>query len=483
MAALGKLLFGELVEEFGKAAAPTIRKVLRYLGADASPQAARAAVQKQLPNQNATTSVPRQAATPPKPKKKTPAAKTEKTLAARPAAQPNPLRVIMDEYGVGIADRMSGMFDADTPLSEWRAVADRLSTTDANRASPYFRRPGDEPIVTQAGRMGLPVVGRELAEAQHPSKFGIFSKYKTAKPVSETEVEVSPFAVLPRDRRFDMGRLENAKIVSLFGDRLRAGDTILGVDGLPVNVRTHGGPLFGALQEALGGKGAWASEYGQLAGLRREILAGLEAGVPVFGAYTPMGPGALNQTLEMTDLLHQMAQNSPILKRDLAVFNRKASDLLPGYAGLLHEEAPMQMRDLTQGQRKAFVAQLDKSEMLKQGFPSVPSARYALTEEDLIDAPAGASGYSFVEFGPESLKSMEGGIDHPTYPDRMEGTFEGRGAFVPFDMMFPDFVRSRRAGGDPAGSDLRAFELKKPSQVMNSEDFDRLMQYLRLVGE
>jgi len=411
------------------------------------------------------------------------AAKTERPLAAQPAAQPNPLRVIMDEYGVGIADRMSGMFDADTPLSEWRAVADRLSTTDANRASPYFRRPGDEPIVTQAGRMGLPVVGRELAEAQHPSKFGIFSKYKTAKPVSETEVEVSPFAVLPRNRRFDMGRLENAKIVSLFGDRLRAGDTILGVDGLPVNVRTHGGPLFGALQEALGGKGGWASEYGQLAGLRREILAGLEAGVPVFGAYTPMGPGALNQTLEMTDLLHQMAQNSPILKRDLAVFNRKASDLLPGYAGLLHEEAPMQMRDLTQGQRKAFVAQLDKSEMLKQGFPSVPSARYALTEEDLIDVPAGASGYSFVEFGPESLKSMEGGIDHPTYPDRMEGTFEGRGAFVPFDMMFPDFVRSRRAGGDPAGSDLRAFELKKPSQVMNPEDFDRLMRYLYLVGE
>jgi len=78
VAALGKLLFGELVEEFGKAAAPTIRKVLRYLGADASPQAARAAVQKQLPNQNATTSVPRQAATPPKPK--------DKPLAARPAA-------------------------------------------------------------------------------------------------------------------------------------------------------------------------------------------------------------------------------------------------------------------------------------------------------------------------------------------------------------------------------------------------------------
>lgn len=406
-----------------------------------------------------------------------------RTVAAKAATPQNPLRVIMDEYGAGIADRMSGMFDADTPLSEWREVADRLSTTEANRASPYFRRPGDEPIVTQAARMGLPVVGRELAEAQHPGKFGIFSKYKTPKPVSETEVEVSPFAVLPRNRQFDMNRLENAKIVSLYGDRLRSGDTILSVNGLPVNVRTHGGPLFGALQEALGGKGGWASEYGALAPLRKEILAGLEAGVPVFGAYTPMGPGALNQTIEMTDLLHQMAQSSPIRKRDLAVFDKEARSIIPGYAGLLHEEAPMQMRDLTQGQRKAFVARLDNAKKLAAGFPSVPSARYALTEEDLIDVPAGASGYSFVEFGPESLKSIEGGIEHPTYPDRMEGTFEGRGPFVPFDMLFPEFVRSRRVGGDPAGSDLRSLELKKPSQVMNPEDFDRLMQYLYLVGE
>lgn len=452
--------------------------------------------QQTRPSQKKAASTSQQVTTPPKPKAETLpaqgsslAAKTEtpptqgRTLAARVASPQPPLRVIMDEYGPEVAERMSGMFSADDPISVWREAADRLATQYANRASPYFSRPGDEPIVTQAGRMGLPVVGRELAEAQHPSKFGIFSKYKTPVPVSETEVEVSPFAVLPRDRRFDMNRLENAKIVSLYGDRLRAGDTITSVNGLPVNVRTHGGPFFGALQEALGGNAGWASEYGALAPLRREILEGLEAGLPVFGAYTPMGPGALNQTIEMTDLLHQLARNSPILKRDLAVFDKEASSIIPGYAGLLHEEAPMQMRDLTQGQRKAFVAKLDSAKRLGEGFPSVPAARYALTEEDLLDVPAGASGYSFVEFGPESLKSLEGGIEHPTYADRMAGTFEGRGSFVPFDMLFSDFVRSRRAGGDPAGSDLRSLELKKPSQVMDPENFDRLMRYLYLVGE
>lgn len=405
-----------------------------------------------------------------------------RTLAARVAPAQPPLQVIMDEYGPEVAERMSGMFSADDPISVWREAADRLATQYANRASPYFRRPGDEPLVTQAGRMGLPVVGRALAEAQHPSKFGIFSKYKTPKSVYDTEVEASPFAVIPRNRQFDMNRLENAKIISLYGDRLRAGDTILGVDGLPVNVRTHGGPFFGALQEALGGDAGWASEYGALASIRRQIREGLEAGVPVFGAYTPMGPGAVNQTIEMTDLLHQMAQNSPIRKRDLAVFNKDMGNIIPGYAGLLDEDAPMQMRDLTQGQRKAFVEELDKAKMLGQGFPSVPAARYALTEPDLIDVPAGASGYSFVEFGPESLKSIEGGIDHPTYPDRMAGTFEGRGPFVPFDMLFPKFVGDRRASGDPAGSDLRSLDLKKPSQGMDPEAFDRLMRYLYLLG-
>jgi hypothetical protein len=348
-------------------------------------------------------------------------------------------------------------------------------------ASPKtdFERPSVSPIATQAGERGLPLRGQAQTQAQHPSKFGVFSSYKTPTPVEETVVVAEPYAVLPRDRMFDTSRLENAKIVSLYGDRERAGDTILRVNDHPTNVDTQGGAMFPALQEALESEGAWASEFGALGPVRRAVAEGLDAGQRVFGVTTAMGPGALNQTIDMTDLLHQMATTSPIRKSDLSVFNKQARDILPGYAGLLHDEAAQQLHGMTQGQRKAFVALVDNANALKQGFPNVPAARYALTDPNLVDVPAGTSGYSFVEFGPESLKSLEGGVGHRSYPDRMSGTFEGRGPLVPFTTMFSDFAKSRRDANALPGSDLRAFELGKPSQNMTPEAYDLLMKYLQ----
>ena len=186
-----------------------------------------------------------------------------------------------------------------------------------------FERPSVSPIATQAGERGLPLRGQAQTQAQHPSKFGVFSSYKTPTPVEATKVVAEPYAVLPRDRMFDTSRLENAKIVSLYGDRERAGDTILRVNDHPTNVDTQGGAMFPALQEALGSEGAWASEYGALGPVRRAVAEGLDAGQPVFGVTTAMGPGALNQTIDMTDLLHQMATTSPIRKSDLSVFNKQ----------------------------------------------------------------------------------------------------------------------------------------------------------------
>jgi hypothetical protein len=361
-------------------------------------------------------------------------------------------------------------------LGEGRAV---LGMSGA----PKFVRPSVSPIATQAGERGLPLRGAAQTEAQHPSKFGVFSSYKTPTPVEETMVVAEPYAVLPRDRMFDIGRLEGAKVVSLYGDRERAGDTILRVNDHPTNVDTQGGAMFPALQEALGSEGAWGSEYGALKPIRRAVEEGLDAGQRVFGVTTAMGPGALNQTIDMTDLLHQMAQTSPIRKSDLSVFDKQVREVLPGYAGLLHDEAAQQLHGMTQGQRKAFVALLDNANALKQGLPNVPAARYALTDQNLIDVPAGTTGYSFVELGPKSLVPLEGGVAHRTYPDRMWGTYEGRGPLVPFTTMFSDFSKNRRASNALAGSDLRAFELGKPSQDMTPEAFDLLMKYLQQVDE
>jgi hypothetical protein len=283
---------------------------------------------------------------------------------------------------------------------------------------------------------------------------------------------------MPDQRRFDTNRLENAKVVSLLADKERAGDTILSVNGLPTSVNTQGGPMHAALQEALGGTAAFSSEFGALGAVRRAIREGLDAGQDVFGVTTTMGPGSLNQTTDMTDLLHQMAKNSPIRRADVLSFDERVRMLFPEYAGLLDEDAARQMHALTQGQRKAFVGLLDNADALKQGLPSVPAARFSLTDPNLVDVPAGATGYSYVKLGPESLVFGDSPIRHSAYPDDMTGTFEGRGPLVPFSTMFSDATKARRGSSLPAGSDLRSLELRKPSQNMTPEAFDLFNKYL-----
>lgn len=73
---IGKALFGNLLEEFGDAAAPVIRNVLSALGDDASEKVARDAVRREVRTAPSQKKVTQQAATPPKSKKK--------PLAARP---------------------------------------------------------------------------------------------------------------------------------------------------------------------------------------------------------------------------------------------------------------------------------------------------------------------------------------------------------------------------------------------------------------
>jgi len=424
--------------------------------------------------------------------KTTRATKTTRTVPAAPRSETlpskyhTPRQVIAKEYNRDIAQRLSGIVPDDAPLSEWRAAADNLAGPEgaaANaRFTPELIPPGTEPVVTQLGRQGLPVRGMDSVETQHPSPFSVLAKYKTSKDPLETEVVTTPYANLPV-RMFDPTRLEGARVVSLLADKERAGDTILSVDGLPTNVDTQGGPLHAALQEALGGSAVFSNAPGPLTTLRRQIAEGLDAGQPVFGVTTTMSPSAVNQTVDMVELLHQMAANSDVRKPDIAAFNTKMQSILPGYAGLLHPEAVMQLQNMTQGQRKAFVKQLDNADALAMGFPNVGAARFALTDPNLIDVPAGASGYQFVQFGPESLGPANSTIRHRAYPDDIGGTYEGRGPLVPFSTMFSDFTRGRRAEGLPAGSDLRSLEFRKPFQDMTPEAYDLLMRYLSKVED
>jgi hypothetical protein len=448
-------------------------RVLAPLDPNPSTKVVRAALRKEgVPlSQNPAALALRQAATPPAPKPK------EKPLAVKPQAATRP--------------RTTEQATRRTPPVEELAVKPGRKGFESR-----FRPPSEKPVVTQAGELGIPVSGAEQMAVAHPSPFGAFSTIKPRRPSSEVTSEYlpaeefgpsapgrnAPLAVFDPDaprKSFAVEDLENAMAISLLGDRMSAGRRITDIDGTPVNVMTYGGPRYGEFNEAMGSPAVWASERSPISSLQKQIRGGLEQGRDVYGIYTAMGPRSLDQTTMMTDALLQQVRGGDIKKRDLAVFDRAMRDVVPDFVGVKDPGAYQQLAELTQGDRIKFTQLMDSAKALEAGFPDVSATRIALTEPELTNAPAGSSGFSVMKLGPESLEDFEISLPHPTYPVQMAGETAGRfPEMVPFDMIFSDLVSERRGAGASAGKDLRALELRKPPQVVTSEQLERLLKYL-----
>lgn len=345
--------------------------------------------------------------------------------------------------------------------------------------APKFEPPSKAPVVSQAGRMGVPVVGREQMAVQHPSRFGSYATIKPRRPEAEVAITRKPTVVMPEMEVFNPERLQNARIVPLYGDKSIAGNEITSINDMPVSVETFGGPRYAAMNAAAGSPSGWASELPQINALRNQVRGGLEQGQDVYGVYTAMSPRAADQTTMMADALLQQMQQAPVRARDIKDFDAAARQIIPSFAGVTHPEAFQQLLKAKQGQRKSLVELMDSAKALEAGFPDVSATRIALTEPQLMQAPGGASGFQVVKFGPESLEPVNVTLPHPTYGTQMAGTpVGGFENMVPFDMLYPDLIKERRALDLSSGRDLRSFEFRKPTQTIDQETLDRLMKYL-----
>jgi hypothetical protein len=361
-------------------------------------------------------------------------------------------------------------------------AAEKTAIKGAKKAATpsRFEAASKAPVVSQAGRMGVPVIGREQMAVQHPSKFGPYATIKPRRPESEVEITREPSVNMAPSEVFDIEKLQNSLVVPLYGDKSIAGERITSINDTPVSVETYGGPRYGALNAAVGSPSGWASELPQISALRNQIRGGLEQGRDVYGVYTAMSPRAADQTTMMADALLQQAQQAPIRKADVKAFDEAARQIVPNFAGILHPEAYQQLLGAKQGQRKSLVELMDTAKALEAGLPDVSATRMALTTPELMYAPGGSTGFQVVKFGPESLEPVDVSLVHPTYGTQMAGTpvghFEQQ---IPFDMLYPDLIKERRALGLSPGKDLRSFEFRKPTQVVDQETLDLVMKYLQ----
>lgn len=358
--------------------------------------------------------------------------------------------------------------------------APRRAARAAERPAPRFAPASKEPVVSQAGRMRVPVVGREQMAVQHPSKFGPYATIKPRRPEAEVAITREPAVEMAPSEVFDVEKLQNSLVVPLYGDKSIAGERITSINDIPVSVETYGGPRYGALNAAVGSPSGWASELPQISALRNQIRGGLEQGRDVYGVYTAMSPRAADQTTMMSDALLQQIQQSPIRKADVKAFDEAARQIIPGFAGVTHPEAYQQLLGAKQGQRKSLVELMDTAKALEAGFPDVSATRMALTTPELMYAPGGSTGFQVVKFGPESLEPVDVSLVHPTYGTQMAGTpvghFEDQ---IPFDLLYPDLIKERRGLGLSPGKDLRSFEFRKPTQAVDQETLDLIKKYLQ----
>mgnify|MGYP003343596532 CR=1 FL=1 len=374
------------------------------------------------------------------------------------------------------------------PLSVIKAIGEagkavskarKAKKTKAALPLSVFSKPSVEPVVTQAGKLGIPIGSVEQMNVAHPSKFGPYATITPRIAQKDVRVGYEPMARMETGRTLSPETLENSLVVPLLGDRSIAGKRIVSVNDAPVDVSTYGGPNYAVFNKAMGSGAGWASEKSQISALQNKIRKGLEQGRNVYGVHIAMSPRSADQSTMMTDLLLQQIQKSDIQKNSVKEFDELIRKYIPDFPGVMHPDAQKTLENVTQKKRKKLVEQMDTAKFLKAGFPDVSAARMAITEPELLHVPAGGSGFSVVKFTPKSLEPMEITLPHPTYPTQMAGEpMSGLSHLIPFDMLLPDLIAQRRAANLPAGKDLRAVEFSKPSQVMRAENIDNIMTYL-----
>jgi hypothetical protein len=348
-----------------------------------------------------------------------------------------------------------------------------------------FAKPGVEPIVTQAGRSGLRLSDPELLRLAHASGGGSpFTAVKPRTPLEDFKFTKVATGNLPAGKIIDPQSLQNSMLVSLYGDKTDALKSITNFGGVDVNVPLNAGPRFGAMQQALGGKAAWASDGTPVKILRDRVREGLDQGRDVYGIVTAMGPAAGDQTVDMANLIIQSARGSNLDKSAIKKFDNAMEKIAPGFPGLMDEDAMRFLQAQPQGRRKQMIDMLDTAAFQDLGFPNIGAGRIAITDENILNAPAGSSGYSIVKFSPDTLLPMEPKIPHPSYGTQMSGEYVGQlPELVPFDLVFKDLIKQRRSQGLSAGSDLRSLELKKPNQVVDQETIDGIMSYISRLAD
>ena len=293
-------------------------------------------------------------------------------------------------------------------------------------------------------------------------------------------------------------------MINVGGDRSNLGRlTHINGKKLKWPVDLHAGPKY-MLEPNPGA--VWANSPSHTTSFNKKIAEAAKKG-PVYGVYSPMGPGAVDSSHNMFDALMAQVEKGKISKADAKEFddmlksgmhmpdkNDRANGAaaMQGWPGILNpKEASEFARKLPGTHRSAVVGMMDKKGWMDKGFPSVGVTRAAITDPDVLKAPGNMLGHRIVQFDPDQKNVEEKAFKHSTYQEATPGKYVGDVPLVPRHYAMPDVMEKLTSRPDwlaknlivhpysdqPTGRSTvrKMFEEQKQTQPINQRMLDSVM--------
>jgi hypothetical protein len=356
-----------------------------------------------------------------------------------------------------------------------------------NKLSKLVRAPAKTPMEIEmfAERMAPQVLGQYVRESEKSAKTVAGKTKKQFEREKDLPVDIRANKGERKVEPLDIEKLKDNVVIGIPGDPTVTGKSLHGVGDVTLESAApqHGGPLYGLYHDD---DHFWASGLGaarRVQNLARE--AEQQYGIPVLGKYIMMGPESINYAQHFADANLQAIDLSRMTKAQIEQFNRlmrqgsPASGPRPSFPGIEDKDSAYLQMAIDPEMRKHFNALMQQPTVTEPlNMPSGTDIRFAITEPELRNLETGASGFSMGRMRPdipsEGLKLSE----HPTYSHDIPGNFMGGTKYpMPYELAFPDTVKSVRENPKQAAHEFGSVKMVGPRQVIDQQFIDEMKKY------
>jgi len=384
---------------------------------------------------------------------------------------------------------------------------DRVRAALARVSSPFSADPKSVNSALMIARSLKTPMGGETGT-------GSFYNVKQPMGVSDVSATVANIpGVTPKDiqhKSWEALHKEGGTLLNLGGDRSALGRlTHINGKELAWPVDLHAGTSY--MREPNKGQ-VWANNPSHATALQKVIRAAAKTG-PVFGAFGPMGPRAVDSSHNMFDALMAQIPTLDISKADAKAFDesimrgehikgtddksvaKRASAIkyLETWPGIKNAKAASEFaRDLPGGHRSDIVKYMDTALWAKKGFPSVGVTRAAISDPDVKGASGNMLGHRIVKFNPDATDTHPKSFEHSTYSTDTPGEYWGDVPLVQRHYAMPDVIDQMLSNPTKSGQIIhpyspdslgrstarKLFEEQKQTQPINDRMLESIQQGL-----